>query len=604
MLSVIKKFADFDKDSLDSLSDYLDYPESKSCKKAVFLKIDTNENKYFGTELQDLSKDRKELYLYPIKAARPANGLNQTPTVVYNSYDKSYIKKIYNWFFDNKDKNDLFAAVYKILDENKEKIEIELSDIQKEIKTFFLSLIIDDKYLGRIEIFRNIVSDIEDQIKIKYNEKSYLEGSYCALCMQKKDKVYGFAIPYTFFNVDNEAFAYNFKQRNAVKQFPVCLDCAKKIRGKGKIYLEEEMKFNDIAGNTYFLFPEVINSSDNEALKSYIKIIKDFRDGVGKDSTDTTAEEVLVEKLQSDKNAMSFTLLFYQMDTSKFNILASIEEVLPSNLKKFYDAVNYVNDLFLKEKIEIYGYKKGGKEKESVPIKFSYKILQKLFENQKIDFKMRSKRQFFEILDSLLNFKPVSYNYLIDTFILKDIDMPKNFYDSFLILNIFLKLRLTNGGDAEMSDIKTQYLDDFCMQFPEFFNKPIKKAIFGIGVLTEQLAICQKIERGNKAIYRSLKEFKLDQSYIVNKLFRDVRYKRNYYDKYPYIFADKLGEEIDECILASSQEKLDPLEASYVFTAGLQLSQRVKQKFYELHKDEIRQKNSKENEEGQSNDAN
>jgi CRISPR-associated protein Csh1 len=576
MFNAINNLASLANEQDENITDYLDYPKSKQCENAVFIEI--KKNKYVGIYSEELSEDKLNKYLYPNK--RSANGISQTPTIVYETYEKSYIKKIHNWFVNKQDMNEYFKNISEILNNNKEQIKQDLDNKQKEVKKFFLSLIIDGKYIGEIDIFKAFIIDdqeIAKQISDKYGKRSVLEHAYCSICMKKKDKVYGYSSPYPFFNVDNESFAYNFKKSNAVKQFPVCLDCAKKIRGKGSKFLETELSFKDLGYTDYFLIPTFVNPLDVESCKIFVSKIKKHRDDI-RNNRNNMPEKFIIGELKGNGNKIFYTLLFFQIQNAKFSILASIEEILPSNLSRLNDAIYYEEKKLEENDICII---RGGKnEKTKEDIKFSFNIIQNLFENEKTIYKNRSKKQFLEILDSLLNIKNIDYGYLIKAFVSKEIqNYRKLFLESFLFLNILFNLGITKGGTQQMSNVDMPVLGEFCEQYKEFFNAPLKKAIFGIGALTEQLAICQSIERNNKSIYKSLRNFKMDSRYIIQKVFADIQSKRQFYQYFPKKFGDALSKEIHLCNMANNETRLSIDEASYLFIAGIHLSKFLKDKY-------------------------
>ena len=71
--------------------------------------------------------------------------------------------------------------------------------------------------------------------KDKYSTKesqgtSLGKDAVCSVCKQKKDEIYGFAIPWTFHTFDKPGFiAGGFNVNESWKNTPVCFDCATRL---------------------------------------------------------------------------------------------------------------------------------------------------------------------------------------------------------------------------------------------------------------------------------------------------------------------------------------------------------------------------------------
>ena len=602
MFTAIKNLAVLN-ENISEIDSFLDYPGSNSTKEAKFLLIEKNKDgnyKYNGLVSEELDKSLISKYLYPIKTNRPARGVYLTPTVVYQEYQKSYYQKIFEWFKKNHQLTSLFQNIYESLIEAEKQIKDELTPVSKNT---FLSIKIDGKYIGDYNEFISLVMSDEEIIKgisSKYGKNSVVDKGVCSICLNQKDGLYGFSIPYSFFTVDSPGFSYDFDQTNAVKQLPVCLDCAKKIRGSGRNFLENELKLR-LCNTDYFIIPELLESSDNkqEKLQKVINKIKEGRSKLNNIYTSETnfktinrAESYLLKDLASENDYIHFNMFFYKQDQSKFNILTSIDEVLPSTLRKLYIVIKETDELLRKNYIYIHT------KKEDVEIKFNFLILSNLLENQEIQYNKRSKKEFLEVLNKFLTLRPISYSYLLNKINEK---LNKNvadyiqgsfykyrelLFESFLFLNILLKLKLIDLGENQttMNKIDTPNLDLLCAEFPEFFDNPVRKAVFGLGLLTENLANIQNKDRGTKAIYKKLRNFNVDLKFLTEKILPELKNKFHAYNK-DYKSINILFEEISRCLLASGCKDLTSGETSYIFVLGINLSVNFMKKYYEHIKD-------------------
>lgn len=590
MFTVIKNLAELSETGGD-ITSFLAYPGSKTTTEAIFLLFETDNNGeivYKGLSLtEELDESKLCHYLYP--SSRPSQGVKglKSPTVVYNDYDKSYKKKIFAWFESNKEKNKVFKKLFDALIKYETLIHSDLSAIKKP----FLSIKIDNKYIGEIEQFKTLITsddEITESISSKHGKNNVkMNDALCCICYKNNVNVFGFAIPYAFFTVDSPGFAYNFDQNNAVKQIPVCLECAKKIRGSGRTFLERELGLR-LCGADYFLIPELINYSENkkDLLNRVIEKIKKGRQNLNTlqntkadiRTVSLAERSLLFGDLANENNYLSLNFFFYKEDNSKFSILANIEEVLPSSLRKIHIASNEINELFKNNNIFIHT------KKEDKPIIFDFWILSRLFENQDAQINKRSKKEFFEILNNLLTLRPISYHYIMNKIVEKIYKyspyyiqgefykLKETLFESFLLVNLLSRLNLIEieGSEANMTTVETPNLDIICGEFREFFNSPVKKAVFGLGILTEKLANIQYKDRESKSIYKKLRNFKVDIKFLTEKLLPELKDKFHAY-KQDYPNTNKLFEEISSCLLTSNSKSLTAGETSYIFVLGINL---------------------------------
>lgn len=580
MLTAIKNLSGFSE--VDELESYLEYPGSAACLNGVFLLIENGE--YKGYKLEELDREKTSKYLYTKK--RNSRGPNKTPTIKYNDFKTSYIGKIHDWFKKYEKNNEKFKEIKTVLEQNKELINSHLNEIPENS---FLSIKLDSKYIGEIDEFIKFVSD-DDEIKTDISTNSCagkpltLKNELCFVCHEKKEELFGFAIPFSFYTLKDNKFSYNLDANNSVKQCPVCIECAKQIRGNGKNFLENNLNFR-LCNSKYYLMPEFIFQSDEntEKFKNIVNKIKKSRED---DSQSKEAERLIISedrilKEFENENYLFLNLFFYMENNNEFKILANIEEVLPSKLKRFYQSVKIINEKFSDLNLTI-----GSGEKERF-LEFNFAVLGNILDDPKKNVLKQTKKEFFEILDKTLNLKPISEDFLFQKALdnlqfyhnnrndetngaLNKYNFKKLSFESFMYLNILYKLGITTNRKGVMENIETPNLDLFCNEFPEFFNSPLKKGIFALGVLTEQLAYIQTKNQTSKAIYSSLKDFKMDLKHLQEKLVPNLKKKFHQYKE--DFYYKKFAEEISNCFMKGKNENISTGELNYTFILGMNTS--------------------------------
>jgi CRISPR-associated protein Csh1 len=601
MFTTIKYLADINENKED-IASLLDYPGSTATKEARFLLFE-KDNKgnitYKGLSLpEELEKDNIKSYLYPPKMYRPSNGTYKTPTIIFSkdskgNYEpvKSFNKKIYKWFEDNKKKAPLFENIYKTMQVNKDTIE---DDVTKVPINTFVSIKINSEYIGKFnqfvslffsedEIIEHISTSKQDSLK-----DVFIKNSACIVCLEDHcANLYGFASPFSFFTVKEGKFSYDFDPQNAAKQLPICLECAKKIRGAGRDFLENELSLR-LCDTDYYLIPELLDYSE-EKKELLIQIIEQIKKGrkeffklaqvEKKLSVLNKAETKILENLSVYKNYFTLNLFFYKKGNNDFRILASIEEVLPSSLQKLFKAIKETEtDLYNKE---IY------QNSEEDPLEFKFKTLSTILENQDVRLDKRSKKEFLEIVNNILTLRPISYEYFLKkimdtiysykgkgkstyiTLFIQGKDEYKTIkrlvLESFLLLNLFQKLELfaKRENHKQMISGSEAILDHYCQEFEGILDTPLKRAIFGMGVLTEQIAHIQTQyynDKKSKPIYKDLRNFKVDLRHLQEKVFIKLKAKLEAYNKcknlkIPYVSLSMLCNEISENLLSGAKEK-------------------------------------------------
>jgi len=163
----------------------------------------------------------------------------------------------------------------------------------------------------------------------------------------------------------------------------------------------------------------------------------------------------------------------------------------------------------------------------------------------------------------------------------------------------YLKLLEFDEGGSKMNEKQsgtildeiTSPLDEkierIFSEFPDFFDGPVKKAVFLQGLLTESLLNTQrterKVDRGSEPFRSKLRGLKLDEQ-LVKRLLPEIQNKLEEYGKNYY---PKLEEQISKYMIKAGNDwKISKDEISFYYVLGMDLSYSVMIKKEEGKKNE------------------
>jgi len=242
MIEAIKKIGEYSlqkqgKNVSEPLAILVDDPSNRDTQNVLFIILESRDNefKYRGIDIEEYSKGRMRKYLY--KKGKGPRGSNLAPTTkIARFIETTFKKNILGWFEIEPEKGaNFFVKVGNCLKENREKILDELKKKYSK-ENNIISLKIDNKYIGDYPEFKN--SLIETAKKGYYFTKSFKgdnkvsksENKICCVCNKRQKEVYGFVGTYKFYTVDKPGFVSGgFKQKNAWRNYPVCLNCALEV---------------------------------------------------------------------------------------------------------------------------------------------------------------------------------------------------------------------------------------------------------------------------------------------------------------------------------------------------------------------------------------
>lgn len=571
-------------------------PSNSQTKNIMFIRIDRNDEKYFynGIELENFEPKKLIFYLYRKGSSR---GTDITPTAMITNPTGTFRGKVLAWFKRNSEDKELLTKVGLLLNENEDLIIRDLKD-KFTPENNIISLKINNKYLGEFEEFKNFL--LEKAKTDYYYKNSFTTGKYsiskdelCSVCKKHKAEVYGFVSTFKFYTVDKPGFVSGgFRQGNAWKNYPVCLECAL-ILEEGKKYLGDHFNFN-FYGSKYLLIPKFLVNTTEEDKKAVFRIfdIQNNPNFTKENVKRLTNDEKEILYLMSEfKNYINLNFLFYSApkgyNGAVFNVLQYIEDILPSRIKHLFDAKRTIDKLsiFNEHLITIY---ENGKPIGEKPLEFNFGILRTFFYNS-VENNPISDSYFLDSVNKIFSSRPIDYNFILSFIINKIRTDFANGYSTnsdtlkgFMLLLFLNRLKLINfsKGDNIMrndlfnasGDVKEK-IESFFNEFSDFFDSNEKKAVFLEGVLTQFLLNIQYADKNSQPFRARLKGLKMDKNLIV-KLLPEIQNKLEEYGKNYY---GQLEEEIaTHFVLAGGNWNLSNDEISFYFVLGMNLSKYFK----------------------------
>jgi CRISPR-associated protein Csh1 len=578
--------------------------------KIVFEK--QNNNWYFkNIDFEENSQNKKNLYCL---VDGPSRGFSRTPVVLV-PIDQN-IKKLFNnnnedielhikyiiekkfrqkllgslitfieCYNPNEEDKNILKNIQNSIEENKKEIEDALSEFLRQNSNIrfnnnvIMFIFIENEkeyYPGE---FVPIKRTIEKQGKnaftdfyYKYDIESKSNNKYCFYCHEIKNEVWGYASPFTFYTVDKESFVSGgFNQKFAWKNYPVCPDCAIKLK-IGEKYVSSKLKFQ-FAGYNYLLIPQLLFFDKNQ-MKELLNRLKGYSNFslVNMNLTKIDKiEEYIIRKLGEENNFVNFDFMFYEINNSAFNIILLIQEIPPSRLKMLIEKRDEIDEKF-KEFFPSIKTKK-----EEIDFNFHFGFIIDFFKGGKEDLDFKNNG--LQILRNIFYLKPVSFYLLLDRFmakIRKCFVNNEEFYlelailKSFKILLYLEEIKILDRRKFIMNEEKP--LNEFLSRFP-ILDEPTKRALFLEGILALKLLNIQFREKNSKPFYSRLNGLRIDEK-IAKRLLPEMINKLEEYDKNHFYI--ELEEAISFYFSKSDFSKFTVDEISYYFALGLSLGRYYK----------------------------
>jgi CRISPR-associated protein Csh1 len=576
----------------------LDNPANRYTKNVLLIILDGRNEEfiYHGIEVEKYSKEKLEKYLYKKGAPR---GTDITPTSMVTDIEKTFDIKILSWFkkycSGGNGNKEMIQNIFSCLRKNQEQVIGDLKE-NSTMENNVISFKINGKYLGEYEVFRNIlVNSATEKFYKRFGKISKSENQFCSVCQENKKEVFGFVSSFNFYTVDKRGFVSGgFRQENAWKNYPVCLNCALTLE-EGRKYLEDYLNFN-FYGFKYLLIPKFFTSLSGEIQKDIFRSIEEQKDPKFREKEIrrlTNAENEILSLMSEEKNYFNNNFLFYRapkgFSGSVFNILLYIEDILPSRLRTLFEVKEKVDQEEIFKNHMISTFNKQGKKDGEMLLEFDFGILRTFF--PKISTNRTFDKYFLNLVNNIFIDKPIKYDFLLNYIILKIRDDFLNGYPTktntlrgFMLLNFLYRLGILKFKEGirpmgnrilpeEIGGERKEKIELFFQKFPDFFNSDIKKAIFLEGVLAQFLLNIQYRERRSNPFRVKLKGLKLDEKQI-RKLLPEIQnkleeYGKNYYRDLETIISFYLVSSGNDWNIAND-------EISFYFVLGMNLSELFK----------------------------
>ncbi|MGC8691020.1 MAG: TIGR02556 family CRISPR-associated protein [Caldisericum sp.] len=531
--------------------------------KIVLKKDNDNSYKFVGVDIEDLKEDSCLKSLY---RSAGGNAINPSPTAQKTDKD-TFGNKILKFFkrasSEENDSKDLFKSIYNALNQEESNIRSQIEEKAKEKANYLITitLIENEKELYLLDK-DEFVNYFLNQVEAK--ESRFSGYGTCSIC-GKKGEVYGGVFPYAFFNLDKEGFLNKFDKKYSYKNFPICKDCIRDLE-EGKKFIENKLQYTFVKGLRYRIIPQNI-TQDEESFGELIDILKrqDKAISVKILMRITDDEDEILYNLAEKDDTFTLNFLFIEKSNKAEKILALIQDVLPSRLRKIFDAKKKVDDTF-KEVLEYehnfsfgtirqFFFKNDSNKKETDLDKYFLDLTDKIFKGRRIEkdflfyYLMKGIREEFVKLGTKER----------EIFKFKSIDALTVYY----FLSV---LRLIDIKEVSMEERK---FDVFFSKFGNALEDPLKKGLILLGAATQTLLEVQQDKRGSKPFLKYLKSLKMDEK-DFKELLPKVQAKLEEYESLPYA-KDFLEEASYYLLQAGDKFKMNVSEMNFYFTVGMNL---------------------------------
>ncbi|HCD10520.1 MAG TPA: TIGR02556 family CRISPR-associated protein [Thermoanaerobacter sp.] len=532
------------------------------------LVINVNSYNYAGIHIEDFDSGKIEQYLYKEGESK---GNNPAPFCPLTEPKKT-LKKISNWLKQCREvKIDDFSLnvseILNILINEENQIITELlqsiQNIPKNINMFF-TIKINGKFLGEYEVFRKCFL----QLKEKKLKKSANIG-VCSICGETGKEVSGKIDVFKFYTIDKPGFiAGGFKEIDAWKNYPVCMNCKSDLE-RGRKFLESNLNFK-FYGLNYLLIPQLLVGGEY-LFEEIIEILSEtkktiaLRERIKKKITDD--EKEILEYLSKKTDVVVFNFLFLQKQQSAERILLLIEDVLPSRIRKIFDAKDYVDTVF----------------QNNQDRGFTFGTIRTFFSKSSEDKRQNDLDKYFlEIINSVFKGKKINFSFLVKLLmtgirreLTKDPQESKfNFRVKDALMSILFFERLNIISFEEEGAMSESIFDNIFTKYGKSLSTSAKRGIFLLGVLTQLLLNKQWSERNAKPFIKKLKGLKMDEK-DIKALLPEVQNKLEEYeafDKGKQILAQEISKYFLE---AGDNWNMSVDEINFYFACGMNLADEV-----------------------------
>lgn len=565
--------AEIDQGLLDTLIEDLAL-RGRSIKVAALTMVKENGAwRYSGIELEELSSEKKVSYLY---REGSAGGPNFSLSAFLTEGKKTFPRKLLGWFKKvfadrsaplTEEEKAFLEGLQEELKKNEPAITSALDKLRKELPRREGLLVTvkfrDDnkaKYLGDFALFRRIFLQ---QIEAK-DQRAFAEEKVCSVCGEKKPRVLGNASVYTFYTEDKIGFvAGGFDRKRSWRNFPVCPEC-KLMLEEGKKHIEEKLSFRFCGLRyRYQLIPRFILGREHvaeevlEIFSGSSKLVSLKKKVIARI---TGEEEEILDLLKDAGDNIALNFLFLQKAQAAERIVLLIEDVLPSRLRRIFNAKEVVDKLFEDSftfwKLRGF-FAKSDQDKKNFDLdKYFLTLVEHIFKDRPVD------------LSFLLHYlmQRIRYEFVHDRYFRSAVK------DGLMVLFFLLELELIK---MEASAMEKRVFDSLFEKYASTFALPWKRGVFLLGALTEFLLRKQYRERKTTPPFRkNLKGLKMDEGDLKG-LLPKVQSKLEEYNSFDLGKRLVAAEAAHYLLAAGDKWKASNEELNFYFAAGMNLVEEV-----------------------------
>lgn len=454
----------------------------------------------------------------------------------------------------------------------------KLGEKIKGIDTFLLSLRINGRMIGESEYFFEKIGSMQgSEIEPKYftdDKKVHTAQNKMCSITAHKTEVFGYASLYNFYAPKTypSVVAGGFDSTKSWRNFPTSKDGVLMLE-TAKAFVEKELQFK-FCGYQYFLLPTPVLNAPNEDFSAVVSDFKTFALTDEAKQQSNLVELDLVSALAEQRNSATYTLFFFEKNKEEFKILASIDDVFPSYMRRVYEARQAIEAFHVFQNLP-------GKDKTTYNLRFDFRLVQHFYPTNKMDGD--NTHHFLNIVRSVFMQKPIDYSFILQAIMRRvrkssvnsgrfDLDALKGY----MLLAFLAKLHLLHQYSHQTMSKPVNVdapLEAFFKEHEGFFDygSPLKRAVFLEGVLVKKLLNYQQFDRGSQPFSARLNGLNINKK-IFERLLSEIRSKFIEYGK-PYAHQ-KLDEAISTYTVACDPKdwKISDDEYSFYFTLGMSLA--------------------------------
>ncbi|MCS6809536.1 MAG: type I-B CRISPR-associated protein Cas8b/Csh1, partial [Bacteroidota bacterium] len=342
-------------------------------------------------------------------------------------------------------------------------------------------------------------------------------------------------------------------------------------------FVERTLRFR-FCGYDYFLLPTPTLNIPNEEFPAIASDFPKFALTDEAKQQSNYAELDIIEALAAQQNTATYTLFFFEKNKAEFKILASIDDVFPSYMRRVYDARESI------AQIQVF-HDLPGKDKTTYNLRFDFRLIQYFFNRTKEEGD--NTYHFLNIVRAVFMQKHISYGFLLRAILRRtrtsarnDANFNLDTLKGYMVLCFLAKLHLLHpfSLQAMSKEIPVDApIEAFFREHEKFFDygSPVKRAVFLEGVLTQKLLNIQYRERGSQPFFTRLNGLNINRK-IFERLLPEIRAKLIEYDKF-FPHYQRLSEAIAAYTVASEPHawKLSDDEYSFYFALGMSLAKHL-----------------------------